>query len=217
MDDYPMISLWLGKPLTYYTKEELIEIATTLGREVESERDRHKATLNIWSNFILERKKMPKCTMLVGVPASGKSTWVQEHMPMANVMSTDIVIENVARSYGMTYDEGFKELISFADKVMWRHITWSIAEQVDFVIDRTNLSAKSRKKFIDKLKLHRFDIECVVFPMPGTEKLSTEEWNRRLASRQGKTIPNYVLDSMIKNYEIPLPSEGFEKITFITD
>jgi len=153
--------------------------------------------------------------MLIGVPASGKSTWVQEHMPMANVMSTDIVIENVARSYGMTYDEGFKELISFADKVMWRHITWSTAELVDFVIDRTNLSAKSRKKFIDKLKLHRYEIECVVFPMPGTEKLPTEEWNRRLDSRPGKTIPGHILSSMIEHYEVPTEAEGFSKITFL--
>jgi hypothetical protein len=46
-----MISLWMGKPLIYYTKEELIEIVTTLGREVESERARHKATLDVWSSM----------------------------------------------------------------------------------------------------------------------------------------------------------------------
>jgi hypothetical protein len=51
MDEYPMIALWMGKPLTYYTKEELIEIVTTLGREVESERARHKATLDVWSSM----------------------------------------------------------------------------------------------------------------------------------------------------------------------
>ncbi len=152
---------------------------------------------------------MPKCTILVGVPGSGKSTWIQEHMPMANVMSTDIVIENVARSYDMTYNEGFKDLISFAEKVMWRHITWSIASQVDFVIDRTNLSAKSRKKFIDKLKLHGYEIECVVFHTP-----EPEEWKRRLDSRPGKTIPQEALDRMVDSYEIPLMSEGFTSITF---
>ncbi len=158
---------------------------------------------------------MPKCTFLIGVPGSGKSTWLQEHMPMANVMSTDIVIENVARSYGMTYNEGFKELISFADKVMWRHITLAHMRQEDYVIDRTNLTAKSRKKFIDKLKLHRYEIEAVVFPLPGTEKLSEEEWNRRLDSRSGKTIPAHVLSSMIEHYEVPTEAEGFSKITFL--
>jgi predicted kinase len=137
-------------------------------------------------------------------------------MPMANVMSTDIVIENVSRSYGMTYDEAFKELISFADKVMWRHITWSITEQVDFIIDCTNLTAKSRRKFIEMLKqLYEYDIEAVVFPMPGTEKLSTEEWNRRLDSRPGKTIPSHILSSMIEHYEPPTLSEGFSKVTIL--
>lgn len=153
---------------------------------------------------------MPKCIILVGVPGSGKTTWIKEHMPMANIMSTDIVIENVARRYGMTYDEGFKDLISFAEKVMWRHITWSIAEQVDFVIDRTNLTAKSRAKFIQKLKLHRYEIECVVFPTP-----EPEEWKRRLGSRPGKTIPQEALDRMLASYEVPTEAEGFSKITFI--
>lgn len=153
---------------------------------------------------------MPKCTILVGVPASGKSTWLQEHMPMANVMSTDIVIENVAKSYGMTYNEGFKDLISFADKVMWRHITLAHMRQEDYVIDRTNLTAKSRAKFIQKLKLHSYEIECVVFPTP-----EPEEWKRRLDSRPGKTIPQEVLDRMVDSYEMPLMSEGFTKITYV--
>lgn len=46
-----MISLWMGKPLTDYTKEELVEIVNTLGREMESERARHRATLDIWSDL----------------------------------------------------------------------------------------------------------------------------------------------------------------------
>ena len=153
---------------------------------------------------------MPKCTILVGVPASGKSTWLQEHMPMANVMSTDIVIENVAKSYGMTYNEGFKDLIGFADKVMWRHITLAHMRQEDYVIDRTNLTAKSRAKFIQKLKLHRYEIECVVFPTP-----EPEEWKRRLDSRPGKAIPQEVLDRMVDSYEMPLMNEGFTKITYV--
>jgi len=44
-----MISYWMGKPVTDYTKEELVEIVTILGREVKAERDRHKGTLDLWS------------------------------------------------------------------------------------------------------------------------------------------------------------------------
>lgn len=153
---------------------------------------------------------MPKCTILVGVPGSGKSTWIKEHMPLANVMSTDTIIENVAHSYGMTYDEGFKELISFAEKVMWRRMTWSIAEQVDFVIDRTNMTAKGRKKFIDYIKPFGYEFEAVVFTTP-----DQDEWERRLNSRPGKTIPKHVLDSMVNSFQMPTEDEGFAKITVI--
>lgn len=159
---------------------------------------------------------MPKCTMLVGVPASGKSTWILNKYGFEdNVASTDNIIMHVTRNYGMTYDEGFKELIGFAEKIMWRQIMSYQMRGASFIIDRTNLSAKSRKKFIDKLKLHRYEIECVVFPMPGTEKLPTEEWNRRLDSRTGKTIPGHILSSMIEHYEPPTEAEGFSKITII--
>jgi predicted kinase len=160
---------------------------------------------------------MPKCIILVGVPASGKSTWHRnkfgEYPPA--VASTDKIIEAVASSYGMTYNEGFKGLIQFAEQIMWRQITTCLMRGADFIIDRTNLTAKSRAKFIQKLKLHRYEIEAVVFPEVGSEALSKEEWKRRLDSRPGKTIPQEVLDQMVDSYEIPLESEGFSKITFI--
>ena len=155
---------------------------------------------------------MPKCTILVGVPGSGKSTWHRNKYGYytAPVVSTDRIIEEVASSYGMTYDEGFKGLIQFAEIIMWRQITSYLMRGSDFIIDRTNLTAKSRAKFIQKLKLHRYEIECLVFPQP-----EPEEWKRRLDSRPGKTIPQEALDRMVDSYEIPLESEGFSKITFI--
>lgn len=162
---------------------------------------------------------MPKCTILVGVPGSGKSTWHRikfgEYLVEPYVVSTDKIIEVITKDHGMTYDEGFKELIGFAEKIMWRQITTYLMNGNDFIIDRTNLTAKSRAKFIQKLKLHGYEIECVVFPFPGSADLPREEWFRRLINRPGKTIPPQVLDSMVYNYEMPLESEGFSKITYI--
>lgn len=162
---------------------------------------------------------MPKCTILVGVPGSGKSTWLenQEQLQLDDtwISSTDDIIENIAAWHNMTYDEAFKDLISFAEKAMWRDLK-DFAEEGDYIyVDRTNLSAKSRRKFISFLKPYGYEFECVVFPMPGDDLLPAEEWNRRLDSRPGKTIPDHILTSMIDHYEIPLESEGFSKITFI--
>ncbi len=121
-----------------------------------------------------------------------------------------------AISFSDLYDsEGFKGLIQFAEIIMWRQITSCLMGGRNFIIDRTNLTVKSRAKFIQKLKLHNYEIEAVVFPEVGSEALSKEEWKRRLDSRPGKTIPQEVLDQMVDSYEIPLMSEGFSKITVL--
>jgi len=154
---------------------------------------------------------MPKCTILVGVPASGKSTWVQENMSERTwVVSTDNIIESLATRYGFTYNEIFKETIRFADMVMVKHMIMNAEIGYDLIIDRTNLSEKSRHQFITKLKKYGYTFDAMVFETP--EK---EEWSRRLTNRDGKTIPAEVLKKMQDSYEIPLYSEGFENINFI--
>lgn len=155
---------------------------------------------------------MPKCYILIGVPGSGKSTWIKKQNigPFAYIASTDRIIEDVADIYCMTYNEAFKDLIKFAEKVMWSEIESSAKDGYTIYIDRTNMSEKSRKKFIDFLKPYGYTFEAVNFETP-----EDEEWERRLASRPGKTIPKYVLESMADNYEMPLMSEGFQKIHFI--
>lgn len=159
---------------------------------------------------------MPKCTILVGVPASGKSTWLIENRPKgAWIVSTDNIIQGLADDYGFTYDQIFKETIRFADMAMVARMLIAAQNGYDLYIDRTNMSRKSRQQFIKKLSKYGYEFECVVFPMPGTEKLSEEEWNRRLDSRPGKTIPGHVLSSMIEHYEVPTEAEGFSKITFL--
>lgn len=160
---------------------------------------------------------MPKCIMLVGVPASGKSTWrIRCKVEDFTIeLSTDDIIDLLADQWGYTYNEIFKDTISFAEKVMKRDFIEAAERDVDMIIDRTNLSAKSRRKWIEMLKLYQYNIEAVVFPMPGTEKLPSEEWNRRLDSRPGKTIPGHILSSMIEHYQPPTLSEGFSKITII--
>ena len=150
---------------------------------------------------------MPKCTFLIGVPGSGKSTWFDNNQE-GTLISSDDIIESIACEYEMTYNQCFQDLIKFAEKAMWRNLELCAEDQEDVVIDRTNLTAKSRKRFMKFLPDYEF--EAVVFPTP-----EETEWRRRLDSRPGKTIPADVLVSMIKNFEPPSESEGFSKITFI--
>ena len=155
---------------------------------------------------------MFKCVFLVGVPAAGKSTWMknQDWDLDTCVLSTDSIIEDVASGYSMTYDEAFKNLIGFAEQVMWNDLKLAANDGDTIYIDRTNLTVKGRRKFIDYLKPFGYEFEAVVFPTP-----DRDEWERRLNSRPGKTIPKHVLDSMVNSFQMPLMDEGFSKITTI--
>ena len=154
---------------------------------------------------------MPKCTILVGVPGSGKSTWYDNNKTATTaVIGTDNVINFLAGLYGFTYNEIFKETIRFADMVMVKQLLWNAERGNDVVIDRTNMTKWSRKQFIDKLKKYGYEFECVVFPTP-----EPEEWKRRLDSRPGKTIPQDAIDRMVNGYDVPTEDEGFSNITFV--
>ena len=156
---------------------------------------------------------MPKCTLLVGVPGSGKSTWLLENRPKGTatwVASTDNIIQGLADDYGFTYSDIFTDTIRFAEKAMYSALEYAASCGYDIYVDRTNMTAWSRKRFIEKLKPLGYEFECVVFPTP-----EPDEWKRRLDSRPGKTIPQEAIDRMIKGYDTPTEAEGFSKVTFL--
>ena len=62
---------------------------------------------------------MPKCTFLIGVPGSGKSTWFDKNQ-VGTLISSDDIIESIACEYEMTYNQCFQDLIKFAEKELER-------------------------------------------------------------------------------------------------
>lgn len=147
--------------------------------------------------------------ILIGVPGAGKSTWLQaneDELGFPLKLSSDAVIDDIADIFGYTYDEIFKDIMPFANRVFLDKLDAAAKENAfNVVIDRTNMSAKTRAPFIRKFK--DFRKVAVVFPTP--EK---SEWDRRLASRPGKTIPKHILESMDRNFQMPTLSEGFDEI-----
>ena len=154
----------------------------------------------------------PTLYMLVGVPGSGKSTWVQNQtdgMKDYYVASTDRLLEIYASMRGATYDDVFKENIGYAEKAMMTHIKDAIMYGYDIIWDQTNISRKSRAKKLAMIP-NTYDKIAVFFPTPETGEL-----DRRLASRKGKTIPPYVLDGMVEMLEEPRMDEGFDTIKYV--
>lgn len=152
---------------------------------------------------------MKTCYILVGAPGTGKSTWA-DTVDYDSLISSDQIITDIAHEYGLTYNEAFKNLIGFADQVFWNDITSAgIYGDTTIIVDRTHMTAKSRKRVIDILSQYAYNFVAVVFLPP-----EEAEWERRLANRPGKTIPDEIIQSMLRNYQEPTLDEGFSEIQF---
>jgi tRNA uridine 5-carbamoylmethylation protein Kti12 len=145
--------------------------------------------------------------MLVGIPGSGKSTWIKnQDFGDAIVASSDDYIERVAAESGKTYNEVFSRAIGHAQKFCDAQVQTAINLDKTLIWDQTNTTAKGRK-----IKLGRVPKEwrkiCVFFATPKPDELK-----RRLDSRVGKSIPKNVMNTMINTLEIPDLSEGWDEI-----
>lgn len=155
---------------------------------------------------------MPKCYMLIGVPGSGKSTWIARQPFDWNrtvIASTDNYVDQVAKERGKTYSEVFNEVMPAAVKHMADIVVDAVEHGYDIIWDQTSTTRWTRKKKFNMLP-DTYEVIAIVFPTPSAEELS-----RRLGSRPGKTIPPEVVQSMIDKYEEPTESEGFSKIIHV--
>ena len=156
---------------------------------------------------------MNKCYQLIGVPGSGKSTWIKnqewtENMP---IVSTDKFVEDYAIEQEKTYSDVFEEYMPIAVRLMTNHALTCQANYLDFIWDQTSTIVASRKRKFNTLLDSQYEHIAIVFKTPDEEELK-----RRLASRPGKVIPWSVVQGMIDNFEMPTEEEGFKEIWYAT-
>lgn len=147
--------------------------------------------------------------VLVGVPASGKSTWAtnQEWSKNCAYISTDKIVERYARFRGKTYSEVFGLYMPRAVNFMIRMLKKAKERGDDIIWDQTSTTIESRaRKF--RLCPDHYAI-AVVFKTPPREEL-----DKRLASRPGKEIPVKVVNDMIERWQEPTHNEGFKEIWY---
>ena len=152
---------------------------------------------------------MAKCYQLIGVPGSGKSTWVEAQdwaLTCARV-STDKWVEIYAKEVGRTYSEVFVDFMPTAVELMAKEVIAAREQGRDIIWDQTSTSVKSRKRKFNMLPDY-YHI-AVVFKTPEHTELM-----RRLMNRPGKNIPDHVIASMIASFEMPTEEEGFKEIWF---
>jgi predicted kinase len=140
---------------------------------------------------------MKKLTVMIGLPRSGKSTWVKRNKENAVIVSADQLRLII---YGQKfYSEG--------EPIVWAvrgYMLRSLMEQgADIVIDETNTTRHSRKPILDLAKKHGYDTTAVWVT-------TSEDICKLRVSSDDNLLP--VIDRMAAQFEEPEILEGFNEI-----
>jgi predicted kinase len=152
--------------------------------------------------------------MLIGVPGSGKSTWLsRQKTESARVLSTDDYIEARAAELSKTYSEVFDQFIKPAAAQLDADLESALTEHQVIYWDQTNTTVKSRAAKLKRIPSHYRKI-AVYFSTP--EALVFQRLEAR-GNATGKWIPSSVVRRMIQTLEVPTLSEGFDEIRTLNE
>lgn len=157
---------------------------------------------------------MSSVIVMVGLPGSGKSYLIDKLRLLDNaatfLYSTDSYIERCAEREYKSYTEVFELYIREATEYMNNALKEAIADNLTVIWDQTNMNSAKRRWILSHFP-DSYVKQCFAIAPPATDK----EWEllyARLGARLGKSIPGYVIDSMLATYSEPSIEEGFEQI-----
>lgn len=134
--------------------------------------------------------------LLVGPPASGKSTWGKQYSADNNVtyVSTDGIRGEIGTG------EGDQSVSAAAFSIARNRATQSLSSGKSVMIDATNVNPKARKDWIKLAKDQGAFTVAVTFEVPYDELL------RRDAKRE-RHVPPDVIKSFVDRYQRPTTQE----------
>ena len=155
------------------------------------------------------KEKEKEAIVLVGLPCSGKSTYIKqlETRPLKShsVISRDDILMSFQ---GKTYNEKWKNADQKeVDRVLQDWKKRCIDSGDNLIFDMTHMSRKSRRKSLHGLP-NNYKKKAVVF-LPTLETIVDR--NEKRSKENGKTIPEDVYESMIKAFYPPMYDE-FDEI-----
>ena len=157
--------------------------------------------------------KTKKLYILIAPPCSGKSTWVRNKIATLNcpyIASTDDIITSMYPD--LTYNEAYAKVnFKEAKRLMREGVADAFKQGNDIIIDRTNMSIKTRKEFIKSVD-DTYEKIAVVFPW---DKDTFIKRNESRMITEGKFISLKLWEDFCSNYQRPTKEEGFDKIEFL--
>ena len=146
---------------------------------------------------------MPVLYYLVGLPASGKSTWAKENANENTIwLSSDRIRKEL---YG---SEEKQENHVEVYELMNKRTREALNSGVNVIYDATNINSRRRKGFISQFKNIRK--VCIYF----ATDLNDIIYRNKVRDRK---VPLQAIDKMYKGLQIPMYFEGWDNIQIIRD
>lgn len=145
---------------------------------------------------------MPDLIMLVGIPASGKSSYARQNYKDYKIYSSDELREKLFNDVNDQVHNN--ELFRYIHK----NIIKDLKNGNNVVYDATNIYSRNRRKFLNKLSDIDCNKICVVF------NVDVGKCKLRNSTRERK-VPEEVIDKMYNKIETPSINEGFDKIYYV--
>jgi|SRR6185312_13202954 len=160
----------------------------------------------------MQNNTLPEIQILIGLPGSGKSTYVRQleykSQIKYSIISTDDVVEIFGFMMNRKYSQIWKDLIDSVTKIVKIQFRLALEDKSNILYDQTNLTAEKRKSILTKVPAGYRKI-AVVFNPPFDvikERLVTR------AQNTGKVISLNIVEDMQKRFEYPTLEEGFDEI-----
>lgn len=144
---------------------------------------------------------MPTITLLVGLPASGKSTYARN--TTTTIVSSDALRVEL---YGDENDQCHNREVF---QVLHARVQMALAHGEDVVVDATNLTMKSRRPLLDIARRYHAAAKTIIMATPFRTVI---EWNER----RERHVPLEALYACRARFQMPCESEGFQSIEIVS-
>lgn len=149
---------------------------------------------------VINSQDWPQFLMLVGLPGSGKSTYIKKYFNQnLKVHSSDAIREELS---GDVNNQNINKQVF---DLLHKRVKEDLKNGVSCVYDATNISWKRRKAFLESLNGINCWKVCHVIATPFEVCLEQNE-------NRDRVVPYEVIERMYMNFDIPFYNEGWDDI-----
>jgi predicted kinase len=146
-------------------------------------------------------------TVMVGLPASGKSTYIEQNASEGSfIVSRDRIVEDLGD--GITYSEKWYSANQKEVDEVLQEVFKQAKKENEVFVDMTHLSTKSRRRTLSHFG-KEWKKKCVVVLPSLTQLTNNSEYRKNTT---GKFVSDSVVLEMMSRFSSPTYSEGFDEI-----